>query len=135
MAKDLMSYLAQNPVDQLVQEIRIPGRLEKFPIKIKPMSPKQFHDYQQIATKLGNGGKQQTSFNTGKFHGLVVINHVVEPNLRDATALSAAGVSTPEEFLNKFFLSGEILELVEQISAISGFNKSDIELEDEVKNS
>lgn len=133
MAKDLMSFLAKNPVDQLEQIVTIPGRLAEFKFKIKPMNAKQFYAYQRVATSFEKG--KNLDFNSGKFNELVVINHVIEPNFRDADNLSALGVRTPEEFINKYFLSGELIDLAEKISELSGFNKDDKQLEDEVKNS
>lgn len=135
MAKDLVSFLQKNPVDAIEQEIKIPGRLAEFTFKIKPMTQKQFYQYQQIATTVIPGKNKDVKFNSGRFSELVILNHVTYPNFRDANLLSGAGVNTPEEYLNKFFLAGELANLTEEISIISGFQTPDIELEDEVKNS
>lgn len=133
MAQDLISFLAENPIENLQHEIKLGGRLKEFTFKIKPMSGKQFYDYQKIATKLGTN--KSLEFNTAKFNELVVLNHLVEPNLRNVELLSSLNVATPEQCLYKYFLGGELVELAEKISEISGFNTTDKELEDEVKNS
>ncbi len=134
MTQDLISFLTEKPVDEMVQEVSLGGRLADFKFKIKPMNANQFYKYQQIATTI-IGKTREAKFNSGRFNELVILNHVVEPNFKSADIISKAGVNTPEEFLNKFFLGGELIELSEEISKISGFNKSDAELEDEVKNS
>ena len=134
MAKDLISYLASNPVTELVHEVSIPGRLAKFKFKIKPISQKEYFDYQQRCTNIV-GRDKGVKFNSGRFSELVILNHVVEPNFRSVDILEKLGVKTPEEVLNKFFLGGELQELSGKISEISGFNTTDEELEDEVKNS
>lgn len=135
MANDLVSFLQKHPVGDIEQEVSIPGRLAKFKFKIKPMTQKQFYKYQSIATTVIPGKNKDVKFNSGRFNELVIVNHVTYPNFSDATLLSNAGVNTPEEYLNKFFLAGELTNLSEEISIISGFQTPDKELEEEVKNS
>lgn len=135
MAKDLVSFLAKNPVNDIEHEVSIPGRLADFTFKIKPMTQKQYYKYQQIATTVIPGKNKDVKFNTGRFSELVILNHVVYPNFKDVNLLSDAGVDTPEQYLEKFFLAGELSNLTEEISIISGFQTPDVELEDEVKNS
>lgn len=134
MAQDLISYLASNPVEELVQEVSIPGRLAGFKFKIKPMTQKDYYKYQQICTNIVSRDKS-VKFNSGRFSELVILNHVIEPNFKSTEILSTLGVQTPEQVLDKFFLGGEILELSGKISEISGFNTTDEQLEEEVKNS
>ena len=135
MAKDLVSFLQKNPIDGMEHEVSIPGRLAEFKFKIKPMSSKEFYKYQQIATTVIPGKHKDVKFNSGRFNEQVIINHVTYPNFRDANLLTGAGVNTPEEYINKFFLAGELANLTEEISVISGFQQTDEELEDEVKKS
>ena len=135
MAQDLTSFLSANPVDNVEVEVSIPGRLSGYTFKVKPVTQKQFYKYQQIATTVVPGRNKDVKFNTGKFQELIIINHVTYPNFKDANLLAGAGVNTPEEYLNKFFLAGELTNLSEKISEISGFQETDQELEDEVKNS
>ena len=134
MAQDLISFLASNPVAELVQEVSIPGRLADYTFKIKPISQKEYYDYQQRCTSI-IGKDKGVKFNSGRFSELVILNHVVEPNFRSVEVLDQLKAKTPEEVLNKFFLGGELQELTGKISEISGFNTSDEELEEEVKNS
>lgn len=135
MAEDLLSYLHKNPVDNAEFEVSIPGRLSKFKFKIKPLNQKQFYNYQRIATIKVPGKSRDVSFNNAKFNELVILNHVTYPNFKDASLLTSAGVNTPEEYLNKFFLAGELSKLSDKISEISGFDTTDEELEEEAKNS
>ena len=135
MAKDLVSFLQKNPVDELEKEVSIPGRLAEYKFKIKPMTQKEFYKYQQIATTVIPGKNKDVKFNSGRFNELVIVNHVTYPNFKDVALLTNAGVNTPEEYLNKFFLAGELANLSDEISKLSGFETTDNELEDEVKNS
>lgn len=133
MADNLVQFLAQNQVGEMVKEVNIGGRLKEFTFKVKPITQSQFNNYQQICTTIGKN--KTAKFNNGKFNELVIINHVVEPNLRSTDVLATVNATTPGEYINKVFLAGEIVQLGEQISEISGFGVTDEELEIEVKNS
>lgn len=135
MTQNLLEYLAQNPIDDMEQEVHIDGRLSKFKFRIKPMTSDQFYKYQRISTIAVQGKTKEVKFNAGRFNELVILNHVVEPNFKDSTLLSSAGVNTPEQYLNKYFLAGELAKLSDKISEISGFETTDEELEEEAKNS
>lgn len=124
----LMQFLIENPVDNLTSEVIVSPRLSKFPFKIKGMTGPEFSDYQKLSTKIGRHKK--VDFDSKVFNELVVLNHTVEPNFRDADSIKKAGCQTPEQFLYKSLLAGEIAELAQQISALSGFDK---EFEDEVE--
>ena len=78
------------------------------------------------------GGK--IDFNAKRFNQLLIVNHTVDPNFRDAELLKKAKCVTPEQLLNKMLLSGEIQVLSEQIRIVSGFEDSLDDLVDEVKN-
>ena len=133
MSENLVQFLAQNQIEGITKEVCIGGRLKGFTFKIKPMNSNQFYKYQQLSTAIGKD--KNVKFNSGRFNELVILNHVIEPNLRSTDVLSSAGCGTPEEYLNKVFLAGELIELSDKISQISGFNQSDEQLEEQVKNS
>lgn len=133
----LTDFLLANPVDSLTEEVVVSkrikdaeGNLLKF--KVKPMLNEEYLEYQNQCTIPKKGGK--IDFNAKKFNQLVILNHTVLPNFRDAQLIEKAGVRTPEQLLNKMLLAGEIQVLSEQIRAISGFEDSLDELVDEVKN-
>lgn len=133
----LTDFLLANPVDTLTEEVVVSkrikdteGNLLKF--KVKPMLNEEYLEYQNQCTVPKKGGK--IDFNAKKFNQLVILNHTVEPNFRNAELIEKAGVRTPEQLLNKMLLAGEIQVLSEQIRVISGFEDSLDELVDEVKN-
>lgn len=125
---ELLQYLIENPVDNLTAEVIVSPRLAKFPFKIKAMTGPEFSEYQKLSTKIDRHKKVE--FDSKVFNELVVLNHTIEPNFRDAESIKKAGCQTPEQFLYKSLLAGEISELAQQISSLSGFDK---EFEDEVK--
>lgn len=129
---ELINFLIENPVDNVTAEVIVSQRLAKYPFKIKAMSGPEFSEYQRLSTTLGRHKKVE--FNSKKFNELVVINHTIEPNFRDAETIKKAGCTTPEQFLYKSLLAGEISELANQISKLSGFDADMEETIEEAKN-
>ena len=125
---NLMQFLIDNPVDNLTDEVIVSARLAKFPFKIKGMTGPEFSEYQKLSTKISRHKKIE--FDSKVFNELVVLNHTIEPNFRDAESIKKARCQTPEQFLYKSLLAGEISELAQQISSLSGFDK---EFEDEIE--
>lgn len=130
---ELLNFLIENPIDDLRAEVIVSNRLKKFPFEIKAMTGPEFDNYSQLATKVGRHNK--ATFNSKLFNEQVVLNHTVKPNFRDAEAIKKAGCTTPEQFLYKSLLAGEISELAQQISTLSGFDKDINEVIDDAKNS
>lgn len=61
-----------------------------------------------------------------------MIDGVVEPSLKDKTLLDHFHCVTPKELVKKLFLAGEIAELSNVVTELSGYDKTD-EDEEEVK--
>jgi len=129
----LLEFLIENPVDNLTAEVIVSSRLAKFPFKIKGMTGPEFSEYQKLSTKISRHKKVE--FDSKTFNELVVLNHTLEPNFRDAESIKKAGCQTPEQFLYKSLLAGEINELAQQITALSGFDKDIEDTVEEAKNS
>lgn len=129
----LLQFLMENPVDNLTEEVIVSARLAKYPFKIRAMTGPEFSEYQKLATRVNKGKKVE--FNSKLFNEMVVLNHTVEPNFRDADTLKKAGCASPEQFLYKSLLAGEIAELSQQISNLSGFDRDMDASIDEAKNS
>jgi hypothetical protein len=129
----LLEFLIENPVDNLTEKVVVSNRLAKFPFTIKAMTGPEFSEYQKLATRIGKNKKVE--FNSKLFNELVVLNHTVEPNFRDANNIKKAGCTSPEGFLYKSLLAGEIAELSQQISNLSGFDRDLEATVEEAKNS
>lgn len=129
----LLDFLVENPVDEITSEVIVSARLAKYPFKIRAMTGPEFSEYQRLATKIGKNKK--VDFNSTLFNEKTVINHTVEPNFKDVEALKRVGCTTPEQFLYKTLLAGEIAELAQQISSLSGFDRDMEETIEEAKNS
>lgn len=129
----LTDFLVKNPVDNLTKEVVVSDRLKDHPFTIKGITGPSFAEYQKLSTVIGRHGKVE--FNSRLFNELVILNHTVEPNFRDAEVIKAAGCSSPEQLMYRSLLAGEITELANQISALSGFDRDQDELIEDAKNS
>lgn len=130
---ELQMFLMENPVDNITNKIKLGGRLKDFEFEIKPMTNNDMSKYQKLCVKNTQNAKKK-EFDIQKFNELVVINNVISPNFKDPEWMKSAGVLTPEALLNKVLLAGEISELSEKVSELSGFGDNTEELEEEIKN-
>lgn len=133
----LQDFLNSNPVEGLTEDVAVSsrfkdaeGNLLKF--KIKAMSGPEFEDIRKRSTTILKKGKVE--FNAQRFNNACVINNTVEPSFKDAESIKKLGCSTPEEYLNKVLLPGEIATLSEHIQKLSGFETDMEELVEEAKN-
>lgn len=130
---DLTKFLMENPVDNLTDEIVVSKRLSEFPFKIRAMTGPEFSNYQKRSASIGKN--RRVDFDVTKFNELVVINHTIVPNFKDAEDIKKAGCATPEQYLYKSLLAGEIAELAQEISALSGFDRDLEDTIEDAKNS
>ena len=125
----LKEFLVENS-DIVGKEVEVPisprfkdkeGNLLKF--KVRPMTGDEFGKYQKQCTTINvNGRKKETIFDSGKFNLLCIINHCIDPDFKDADFLKQLGVQTPEQAVSKTLLAGEIVELGNQVTKVSGFD-------------
>ena len=133
----LTDFLIAHPVDTMTKDVVVSKRLrdengELYKFTIKPMLQDEYLTYQEQCTISKKGGKIE--FNTKRFNQLLILNHTMVPDFRNADFLQKVGCVRPEQALNKLLLSGEIQNLAEQIRIVSGFEDSLDDLVEEVKN-
>ncbi|ALS25491.1 XkdN-like protein [Paenibacillus sp. 32O-W] len=133
----LQEFLNSNPIDNLTEEVVISERFKDrdgnvLKFKIRAMTSKEFDDIRKRSMRLKKG--RQFELDVERFNSAIVINQTVVPDFRNAASIEKLGCATPEEYLNKVLLAGEIAELVNQIQRLSGFDRDMNELIDEAKN-
>lgn len=133
----LQDFLNAHPVDNLTEEVVVSDRFKDadgnvLKFKIKAMTNPEFDELRKRSTEIKKNRKVE--FDVSKFNCGVVINHTIEPSFKDAESIKKLGCATPEEYLNKVLLAGEIATLAEHIQRISGFTTEMSELVDEAKN-
>jgi hypothetical protein len=133
----LQDYLNANPVDNLTEDVIVSprfkdkdGNLLKF--KIKGMTNREFDEIRKAATMVKKGRKVE--FDAHKFNLQMVINHTIEPNFKHADSIQKVGCSTPEEYVQRVLLAGEVTTLASKIQELSGFDVDMETLVEEAKN-
>lgn len=131
---NLQQFLMDNPVDNLTEELIVSTRLKDYPFTIKAMTGSEYNDYQARCIENPNSPKKR-KFNTKRFNELIVVNHTITPNFKDAEWVKAAECGMDStRLMYKMLLPGEISELAEAILRLSGF-ETDLEEEiEEIKN-
>lgn len=134
---NLQDFLNANPVDNLTEEVVISPRFKDEkgnPLKftIKAMSPAEFEDIRKKSTQIKKGKKVE--FDNQLFNLSIAINHTVNPDFRNAESIKKLGLATPEDYVQKVLLAGELSALVQKINELSGFDVAMNDLVDEVKN-
>lgn len=103
---------------------------ESFKVKCKAIDGERYADIQRSAIDLNKKGALR-NINLYEMQVLTLIEGVVEPSMKDERLLGYFGVVTPKELVKKLFLAGEIAELSNVITELSGYEKS--EEEEEIK--
>lgn len=101
---------------------------EPFKVTCKAIDGERYADIQRSAIDLNKRGGLR-NINLYEMQVLTVIDGVVEPSLKDERLLGYFGCVTPKELVKKLFLAGEIAELSNVITELSGYDKSEDEEE------
>ena len=99
---------------------------EPFKVKCKAIDGERYADIQRSAIDLNKKGALR-NINLYEMQVLTIIEGVVEPSMKDERLLGYFGVVTPKELVKKLFLSGEIAELSNVITELSGYDKTEDE--------
>lgn len=128
----LMDFLIDNcsVVDE-AEELILSERLKEHKFKIKPISGKEFNKLKAECRKLK---KKELLFDDVSYNEKVIIKGCIEPNFSDIAFIEKAGCKTPGDLINKVLKAGEITDLVNAISKLSGFDEDTEELVEEAKN-
>lgn len=134
----LQQFLNANPVSGMTKEVVVSDRFKDekgniLKFTIRAISPSEFEEIRKRALIVKKGGKE-FEFDTGKFNMDLIVNCTVDPNFKDAESIKALGCVSPDQYVNKVLLAGEVEELANQIREFSGFDKDLDELVDEAKN-
>ncbi|MFC4305801.1 phage tail assembly chaperone [Cohnella boryungensis] len=129
----LQEFLNANPVDNLTDEVVVSPRFkdgEGRPLKftIRAMTSQDFDGIRKASTEIRKGRKVE--FDAQRFNLKTVINHTVVPDFKDAASIQKLGCRTPEEYVQRVLLAGEVTTLASEVQKLSGF---DVEMEDLVE--
>jgi hypothetical protein len=127
--KDILAALLAPDNDVIVE---VPMKRFGINFKLKALSPDEMSRVQQRATRLVGKGKKV--FNEEMFNYLTIIEACIVPNWKDEKVLEALGVTDPIDAIKKRLLFGEVAYLLQEIGNLNGFDQSDEEIIEEVKN-
>ena len=119
------------------KEIEIP-RLskilgEKFTVTVQALDTELLAEITENHTEYTKSGKVKKS-NDYKIGLDMVVNAVVEPDFRDDRLLKHYSAATPNDLVAKLFLAGEIGKIAEVVTELCGVEKTQTEIDEEVKN-
>lgn len=104
---------------------------EPFKVICQAIDGERYADIQKASIDLNKKGGVR-NINLFDMQVLTVIDGMVEPNLKDKKLLQHFNCITPKELVKKLFLAGEIAELSNVITELSGYDKTE-EDEEEIK--
>jgi hypothetical protein len=133
----LQEFLNNHPIDNLTEEVVVSSRFKDekgnmMKFKIKAMTSREFDEIRRSAMQIKKGRKVE--FDAQKFNLQVVIHHTLVPDFKDAASIRKLGCHTPEEYVQKVLLAGELATLAQKIQELSGFDVEMDELVEEAKN-
>jgi hypothetical protein len=132
----LQDFLNAHPVDNLTDEVAVSTRLSDkngpLKFKIKAMSSQEFDEIRKACTNVKKGRKVE--FDAQRFNLKVIINNTLVPSFKDVESIKKLGCLTPDDYVQKVLLPGEISTLAQKISELSGFDTDMEELVEEAKN-
>lgn len=103
---------------------------QPFLLTLKAIPSKRYTEIQTAATTFK---KNKQDFDLHKLQILTLVAGIESPALDNIDLLKKIGAATPAELLDKLLLAGEITNIADAISKLSGYDSIDSEA-DEVKN-
>ena len=128
---DVNKVLAENTEEYEVERLsKVLG--EKFVLTLKSIPAKRYSEIQTTAINVNNKRK---SVDLYKMQMLTLNEGIKEPNLADPNLMKKFGATTPFDMYEKLFLAGEITDIANKISALSGYNEEEKQQNiEEIKN-
>lgn len=128
---DTNAVLAEKTEEYEVERLsKILG--EKFVLTLKAIPAKRYSEIQTTAINVNNKRK---SVDLYKMQMLTLNEGIKEPNLADPNLMKKFGTTTPFDMYEKLFLAGEITDIANKISALSGYTEEEKQQNiEEIKN-
>lgn len=106
---------------------------EKFTLTVQALDTELLAEITENNTEYTKSGKVKKA-NNYKIGLDMVVNAVVEPDFRDDRLLKHYSAATPNDLVAKLFLAGEIGKIAEVVTELCGVEKTQTEIDEEVKN-
>lgn len=106
---------------------------EKIEITIQALDAQKHSDIQRFAVSFDKRGGLK-DIDSYQMQVQTIIAGVVEPSLKDKELQKHFGAPTAEELVKKLFLAGELSDISGRINELSGFERNQEEVNEEIKN-
>ena len=128
---DVNEVLAEKTEEYEVERLsKVLG--EKFVLILKSIPAKRYSEIQTTAINMN--GKRK-SVDLYKMQMLTLNEGIKEPNLAEPNLLKKFGATTPFDMYEKLFLAGEITNITNKISTLSGYSEEEKQQNiEEIKN-
>lgn len=128
---DTNAVLAEKTEEYEVERLsKILG--EKFVLTLKAIPAKRYSEIQTTAINMN--GKRK-SVDLYKMQMLTLNEGIKKPNLAEPNLLKKFGATTPFDMYEKLFLAGEITNITNKISTLSGYSEEEKQQNiEEIKN-
>jgi len=104
-----------------------------FMLHLRAVDAERYTEIQQNAVKVSKKG-DINGIDAFQMQVQTILAGVTDDLFKNKDVLQKFGVATPKDLINKLFVAGEISEISSEISALTGYNKSQEEIDEEVKN-
>lgn len=105
---------------------------EKFVLTLKSIPAKRYSEIQTTAINVNGKSKNVDLY---KMQMLTLNEGIKEPNLAEPNLLKKFNATTPFDMYEKLFLAGEITNIANKISALSGYSEEEKQQNiEEIKN-
>lgn len=106
---------------------------EKFKITVQALDTELLAEITESHTEYSKSGnkKKVNNFAIGTD---IVVNAVVDPDLRNKELLNHYKAATPNDLVTKLFLAGEIGKISETITELCGVETTQTEIDETIKN-
>ncbi|MGF6357089.1 hypothetical protein ABIE27_005028 [Paenibacillus sp. 4624] len=142
MTKNMSFFMKGKAAEVKEEEVIITRRYkdekgEPIPFVMKPLSTKRIDDLEAECTKpeFKKGKKVGEKLDSKRFSLRIAIESTVYPDFRDAELLKSYGLTDPVDLARTILsVGGEYAEWMQAANRINGFDESEEDLIEDVKN-
>ena len=137
---NLQEFLNKSNVAGIEKSVTISKRLtdpdtgELFKFKIRALSSKEYENARNMATRMPKRKNESVQVDNVIYYTQLILAGCIEPNFKDAQSIAELNCVSPEEYINRVLLPGEIIDLSTAIVRLSGFDEDMSALVEEAKN-
>lgn len=135
-SKTMLDLLLSVDTDKIVKpqkqvEIKRLSKIVGEPVVFtcQAITAEDYHEIQEGATRISRKG--DIDIDTNEIQAFAILKGVANPDLKDKELCQKYNALTPRELIDKLLLAGEIANLYEAISELSGFGEDSVS---EIKN-